>query len=154
VLIAKRAGVPLVILDALGKGEERGSFLMDHVPRVPVREANGDWDTSQVRIGLNILVDECLKRALWRRQEKLASGRNVGVSWWAPHAPEPVTMVHWLKARREAGELQPADDLRVLHPDPPLGRDERAVLEDLVSLSGVTGKLDLLTPRTLAARGG
>lgn len=153
-LIAKRAGVPLVILDALGKREERGSFLMDHVPRVPVREANGDWDTAQVRVGLNILVDECLKRALWHRQEKLAEGRDVGISWWAPHAPEPVTMVQWLKVQREAGRLQTSSDLRVLHPDPPLGRDERAVLEDLVHLSGITGKLDLLTPRTLAARGG
>jgi hypothetical protein len=153
-LIAKRAGVPLVILDALGKGEERGSFLMDHVPRVPVREANGGWNTAQVLIGLNILVDECLKRALWCRQEKLAAGRDIGISWWAPHAPEPVTMVHWLKAQRDAGRVQPGSDLRVLHPDPPLGRDERAVLEDLVHLSGITGKLDLLTPRTLAARGG
>ena len=30
---------------------------------------------------------------------------------------------------RDAGRLQTASDLRVLHPDPPLGRDERAVLE-------------------------
>jgi len=36
-LIAKRAGMPIVILDAPVLGEERGSFLMDHVPRVPVR---------------------------------------------------------------------------------------------------------------------
>ena len=34
-ITAKQAGVPVVILDALDEGEDRGSFLMDDVPRVP-----------------------------------------------------------------------------------------------------------------------
>ena len=42
-LIAKRAGMPVVIMDALGRGEERGSFLMDHVPRVPLRPSAAGW---------------------------------------------------------------------------------------------------------------
>ncbi|MEY2933853.1 MAG: hypothetical protein RL033_4602 [Pseudomonadota bacterium] len=29
--------MPIVILDALGRGEPRGSFLLDHVPRIAVR---------------------------------------------------------------------------------------------------------------------
>ena len=37
-LLAKTAGMPIVVLDALEHPEERGSFLMDHVPRVPVLE--------------------------------------------------------------------------------------------------------------------
>jgi TIR domain len=40
---AKCAGVPVVILDALGRTEARGSFLMDHVPRIPIRDVNGRW---------------------------------------------------------------------------------------------------------------
>src|SRR5262249_40353985 len=31
-LIAKQTGLPVVILDAPGSGDQRGSFLMDHVP--------------------------------------------------------------------------------------------------------------------------
>ncbi|MBB6335500.1 toll/interleukin-1 receptor domain-containing protein [Schaalia hyovaginalis] len=35
VLSAKRAQVPIVCLSALENGEERGSFLLDHVPTIP-----------------------------------------------------------------------------------------------------------------------
>jgi len=155
VLTAKRAGMPLVILDALGQGEERGSFLMDHAPRVPVRGESGAWSREQVLAGLNILVDECLKRALWNRQHQLALEHGVtDVAWWAPHAPEPTTLLHWFQSHPPGGSQSAAEDLRVLHPDPPLGPDERAVLEELAAFGGLTGKLDLLTPRLLASRGG
>src|SRR5262249_19575608 len=42
-LVAKCAGMPVIMLDALGRGEERGSFLMDHVPRVHVHRDGGGW---------------------------------------------------------------------------------------------------------------
>jgi len=41
-----------------------------------------------------------------------------------------------------------------LHPDPPLGFDEKAVLEQMLSFGGLEGKLDVMTPRQLAGRGG
>lgn len=161
VLIAKREGMPIVILDALGRGEERGSFLMDHVPRVPVRvdttvEGAQHWRDADIILGLNLLVDECLKRVLWRRQAELARERtDMGVTWWAPHAPEPATLASWLLAERSAGRIpERIDRVCVLHPDPPLGADERAVLQELARLIGVTGELDIMTPRLLAARGG
>jgi hypothetical protein len=154
-LIAKRHGMPVVILDALGRGEERGSFLMDHVPRVPVRNTRDGWQESDIRRGLNLLVDDCLKRALWRRQGELAAERpDLEVAWWAPHAPEPATLVAWLEAERVAGRLARGRPLRILHPDPPLGADEIVVLEQMATLGGVDGPLDILTPRLLAARGG
>lgn len=154
-LTAKREGMPIVILEALGHGEERGSFLMDHVARVPVRRAGEQWRDEDIRRGLNLLVDECLKRALWARQQALARGRpEYDIAWWAPHAPEPATFAQWLAARRAAGIPADDKDLRVLHPDPPLGADERAVLEQMALLGGLTGRLDLMTPRMLAARGG
>ena len=71
-LTAKLAGTPVVILDALVEGEERGSFLMDHVPRVPVRREGEGWSRDDVDRALSLLVDEALKRALWRRQRELA----------------------------------------------------------------------------------
>jgi hypothetical protein len=154
-LIAKRAGMPVVILDALGRKEERGSFLMDHVPRVPVRHDADQWRDADIRLGLNLLVDECLKRALWRRQMELAQSRpELEIVWWAPHAPEPATFVHWLETEQSAGRLRNYKSLRVLHPDPPLGVDEKAVLEQMVAFGGLAGRLDVMTPRLLAARGG
>lgn len=154
-MIAKNAGMPIVILDALGQGEERGSFLMDHVPRIPVRQTDGVWRKADIRRGLNHLVDECLKRALWEIQQTLAGHRtDLNIAWWAPHAPEPVTLLHWLHDRAAGGEPALADgDLRVLHPDPPLGPDELEALKEMVALMGHYGALDVMTPRALAARG-
>jgi hypothetical protein len=153
ILIAKQTGLPVVILDALSRGDERGSFLMDHVPRVPVRRDADGWRDADIRISLNVLVDESLKRALWQRQSQLALSRpELNVAWWAPHAPEPATLVYWLKSRGPAaGPGSPAP--RVLHPDPPLGPDERLVLDAIAALDGLPA-IDIMTPRLLAARGG
>ena len=156
-LLAKREGMPVVILDALGHREERGSFLMDHVPRVPVSVADDARVRSDTLVGLNLLVDECLKRALWRKQQELGATRpDLDIAWWAPHAPEPLTLLRWLEQQRQDGRFPVGrpNDLRILHPDPPLGPDERAVLQEMAKLSGLVGKLDIMTPRLLAARGG
>ncbi|MGB6165862.1 MAG: hypothetical protein WCF33_24635 [Pseudonocardiaceae bacterium] len=155
VLAAKEEGAPVVILDALELGEERGSFLMDHVPRIPVRRSERGWSGRDVEAGLAVLVDECLKRSLWQRQRELAFGRpDLDVVWWAPHAPEPLTLLRWLVQQRDTGALAGTGPLRILHPDPPLGLPERLVLEQLARLGGVTRDLDVMTPRLLAARGG
>jgi len=58
-----------------------------------------------------------------------------------------------LKARPPAYAGAAPPTLRVLHPDPPLGPDERLVLDEIAALRGLPG-LDIMTPRLLAARGG
>ena len=129
---------------------------MDHVPRSPVRMQHGQWSRQDVYRVLNLLVDECLKRLLWIHQEELS--RNVpglDIAWWAPHAPEPLTLVHWLEENENAGVLPGQDsDIRILHPDPPLGPEEERVLQELLGLRRNGGVLDIMTPRLLAARGG
>lgn len=153
-LLAKQHGMPVIILDGIGFEEERGSFLMDHVPRTPVRFEAGEWRRSDTYRAINLLVDECLKRELWRWQQKLAAGlKNLEVSWWAPHAPEPVTLIKWLHDEKDKGTL-PISMLRILHPDPPLGPDELAVLVQMTTIGGLVAQLDIMTPRQLAARGG
>ena len=155
VLTAKLAGAPIVVVDALVDGEERGSFLMDHVPRVPVRHGGRGWSREDVDHALSLLVDEALKRALWQRQSEFAKGTLAAdVAWWAPHAPEPVTLAAWLeKNPAEMTRPQPAPML-VLHPDPPLGDPERTVLSQVLRLAGSARELDIVTPRQLAARAG
>ena len=145
--IAKCSGMPIVVVDALQQGEERGSFLTDHLPRVPAR-VPGVERAEAIGRALGILVDECLKRALWRRQQEVAG--DFEVAWWAPHAPEALTLLDWLGRHPDRG----AGRLLVLHPDPPLGRPERMVLNDLAVAAGVDDGIDILTPRGLAARGG
>ncbi len=156
ILIAKREGMPVIIMDALAESEERGSFLMDHVPRVATRAVEGRWRKSDIHRALNLLVDECLKRALWRRQEELARNElALSIAWWAPHAPEPITLFKWLADERERSRLAPdGEDLLVLHPDPPLGAEEKSVLQQMLEFGGLNRRLDVMTPRLLAARGG
>jgi hypothetical protein len=154
VLTAKRFGMPVVVLDALTDGEERGSFLMDHVPRTPCRQVDGKWSNSDVRRALGQLVDECLKRALWRWQKQLAiQDSSLNIDWWAPHAPEPATFLNWLNSLEDI-DAQRKQPIVVLHPDPPLGPDEVEVLRQVGSAAQLHEDLDFLTPRGLAARGG
>lgn len=156
ILIAKREGMPVIIMDALGDAEERGSFLMDHVPRVPARMENGGWRKADIHRAVALLVDECAKRALWRSQQELAIKESaVSVAWWAPHAPEPITLTKWLETAKAQGNLPPRDKaIVVLHPDPPLGPEERTALQEILKLAGIESPLDVMTPRILAARGG
>tara|TARA_R110002072_G_scaffold232223_1_gene389542 strand:- start:5692 stop:6945 length:1254 start_codon:yes stop_codon:yes gene_type:complete len=154
--IAKTHGMPVIMMDAIGYGEERGSFLMDHVPRIAVRKLDGRWQKRDVYRALNLLVDECLKRALWMHQKDLARERpELDVAWWAPHAPEPLTLSHWINSRIEAGVNDGDEgDLRILHPDPPLGPEERDVLINYARTTRLGRGLDIMTPRQLATRGG
>ncbi len=147
VLDAKEHDVPIVGLIALSEGEARGSFLMDHVPTIPLRP---DAPGASIALGLDRLVDEALKRALWMAQSTYIQSH--GFDWTPVHAPEPVTAVKWLLRHHTE---QPSDDhLWIIHPDPPLGPSERAVIDDLCVLAGFDARVDILTPRTFAARGG
>ena len=155
VVIAKVAGMPVVTIDAIGKGEERGSFLMDHVPRVPVRRNENEWNQADLVVSLNLLTDECLKRAVWTHQKRLAEANGeFNVAWWAPHAPEPLTLLHWIEEKSEDLASLPAEGIRILHPDPPLGPEERIALQKQAKLSVLGREVDIMTPRLLAARGG
>lgn len=152
VVTAKRHGMPVVMLDGVRRGEERGSFLMDHVPRVAGHRKAEGWGEEAIWAALNQLVDECLKRALWQAQHRIASGSlGVDIDWWAPHAPEPATFADWLtRIDRDAKREEP---IIVLHPDPPLGDDESDVLAQIGRLSGLNGPVTFLTPRGLAVHG-
>lgn len=158
--LAKQHGCPVIILDALTHGERRGSFLMDHVPRIPVRNvAEGTpptlWCANRIETAINQLVDAWLERIIWDRQEEMC--RTVPLfaeHWWAPQPPEPSTLSMWLSPDPQTPEtpvLPIKPHLKILHPDPPLAEDERRVLGKIAALAGVES-LELTTPRLLAAR--
>ena len=149
-LTAKLAGIPVVTLNAVSGAKERGSFLMDHVPIVGYRDCSDETRNESIDQALNLLVDEALRRALWKLQEEHL--RSVGFDWTPLHAPEPVTVIPWLLDGREIAVA--GRRVLVLHPDPPLGPDEQTVIEQLFAVAGLDGCVDVLTPRTYANRGG
>lgn len=145
---AKQNDMPVVALHALTNGEERGSFLMDHVPTVVCGPSGNNDDA--IETALNLLVDEAVKDALWAAQRVYL--KEDGFDWLPTHAPEPVTLTPWL--RRHRREHPDDDHVIIMHPDPPLGAREQQVLIDLCRLAGFNGDVDVLTPRTFASRGG
>ncbi|MEU0217625.1 toll/interleukin-1 receptor domain-containing protein [Streptomyces sp. NPDC006265] len=158
VLTAKRAGVPVVVLDALSAGDRRGSFLLDHVPRLCVGTPAGDATGQTIRRALNLLVDEYLNRVLWRsRRQALAAQPDLKVDWWASQPPEPATLTAWItewladshRTGRAVADIRP----RIVHPGPPLGEDEMQVLNEIASIGGIRRGLDITTVALLAARG-
>lgn len=156
VRIAKEAGVPVVELAAVTGHQERGSFLLDHVPSVQSHltpsmtdEELAEAADEAIRRAVSLLVDEALKRALWARQRTLLS--DSGFAWLPSHAPEPLTAIRHLL---DHPDVRAGDDCIVLHPDPPLLPDEEDILSKLFHLAGLGGRLDIMTPRTFAQRGG
>ena len=156
VRVAKEAGAPVVELRAVTGHQERGSFLLDHVPSV---QANLTADMTDdelaaatddaIRRAVNMLVDEALKRALWaRQQERLV---DEGFDWLPGHAPEPVTALRYLA---DNPAVLDGRSCVVLHPDPPLLPDEMETMNALFRLAGLDGTVDIVTPRTFAQRGG
>ena len=147
VLIAKNHDLPIVVLYALRSGEERGSFLMDHLPALP---CNLDDPEPDIIKALNRIVEESLKRELWLAQTVYMTEH--GFDWLPVHAPEPVTAGGWLRLHQVE---QPEDDhVWIVHPDPPLGSSERELVVELCALAGYTEQVEIFTPRTFAARGG
>ena len=154
VTVAKVAGMPVVTLDALGLGEERGSFLMDHVPRIPTRKSDSQWQHNDIARALNLLTNECLKREIWIKQQHLADrDASIAVDWWSPHAPELLTLLAWIE-HLQSSETSGGGQMTILHPDPPLGHDELKTLQTLAKSSKLDLEIDVMTPRLLAMRGG
>jgi hypothetical protein len=65
-----------------------------------------------------------------------------------------VTLAAWLDEQGEAVKGEEGTPLVVLHPDPPLGRPELTVLNQIARLAGVRRDVEIVTPRQLAARAG
>jgi hypothetical protein len=151
VVTAKRANMPVVTLYAVERGEERGSFLIDHVPSFALPRGDRDRWPEVIDTALDQLVDEALKRALWTHQ--VPHLREAGFAWLPANAPEPLTIAPELaRLLREASNDDP---VLVMHPDPPLGSAEFKLLDELAVLAGAAPRrLDVLTPRTFAGRGG
>lgn len=124
-------------------------------------------------IALNRIVDESLKRALWRKQDiprdvvtrfkalnkarkeagAAPSSNNDGFDAAPFHAPEPLMLTRFLTRHKT---VFPDDGhLWLIHPDPPLLPPEHEVMVNLCALSGYEREhIHFLTPRTFFAAGG
>ena len=137
-------------LNAVRRREERGSFLMDHVPTVRYDDGDEESRRRSIEDALNLLVDGALRRAIWGVQKDELGSR--GIEWAPLHAPEPATAIPWLL--ENTARVKEDGQILVMHPDPPLGPDERDVIDKLFEIAGANAQIDVVTPRTYASRGG
>lgn len=182
VLEAKKAEIPIVCLSALTEGEQRGSFLLDHVPTVAYPNSAGHGSRSKEKSSqgkaivsaVNRLIDESLRQALWRHQEipqhvirtqdneseisnegpvNTYSNDNHGFDVAPANAPEPLMLTRFLSEHKS--KFPNDTHLWLIHPDPPLLPPEHEVMVELCTLASYErSQVHLLTPRTFFAAGG
>lgn len=182
VLEAKKAEIPIVCLSALSEGEQRGSFLLDHVPTVAYPNSAGHSSRTTEKgsqgkaivSAINRLIDESLRQALWRHQEipqhvirtqdneseisfeeplGAYPNDNHGFGVAPANAPEPLMLTRFLSEHKS--KFPHDTHLWLIHPDPPLLPPEHEVMVELCTLASYErSQVHLLTPRTFFAAGG
>ncbi len=135
VLVAKNQGRPVVVVNAVSEGEERGFPYLGNVPtlRWDPEKPHNDRRLSQV---LALLLREVLRDAYFREYlDALGALKHSGGGYAVlPRPPELVT----LRSARKSNVL--------LYPDPPLGDEEVELLAEHQP------RTRLLTPTLLALR--
>jgi hypothetical protein len=133
VLDAKKLGVPVLVVDALDEGEPRHFPYIGNVPVVHWRADNPQLEARRV-------VSHAARETLryMHNRAKLAQHAVATGTTALATAPEAITLAHCCFA---------STNRNFVYPDPPLGRQELAVLRTLVSDAEFT------TPLTTRAQG-
>jgi|APTNR8051073442_1049403.scaffolds.fasta_scaffold03342_3 hypothetical protein len=138
VVTGKRLNVPMVTAHCIHDREHRAFPYLGNVPSVRV----GEVTSARVLDVVRRLLEEALRQLLWRcfiaqvREKAPEELRDVIDTWRTPE-------IVWLMLNQDIAEST-ASDIRILHPDPPLGRNEKSILEKFKP------KISLLTPIDLS----
>lgn len=148
---AKREGIPIVMLDALTRGEERASSLAGNARRVRVRMMEDGWSEPDVFRGVNLLVDDYLSYALWRHQStSLRRYIDESTTRMSFHPPEAETLTAELKKHTQTATAPSTTNrFSVLHAGAPVRPTEAAQLRDVASLRGLV--FESMTPQQFVA---
>ena len=127
VLAAKRAGVPMVVVDALEAGEHRAFPYLGNAPVVRMNPKCPD----QIERAVGCLLDEILKALLWRCRVK-RFGAAIRPVRFTARPPELLSLAGLPTST-------PTTESVIVYPDPPLGEEERQLF------AAVRGDVRLLT---------
>ena len=118
VVAAKRYGSPIIVVNAVRRGEDRSFPYMGNVPTVR-------WTSTCERClkaVINLALKEVLRYAYFRGHLK-EIGRLAGVrgkTIWLPHPPELINLLDVAMSRQGSNSRGPV----LIYPDPPLGDEE------------------------------
>lgn len=125
VLAAKRAGVPVVVADALEDTERRVFPYLGNVPTIRYRA----HDPQRHERVLDLLLDETLRQLHFKRRvDRLLSDARGAKPVVLGAAPELVGFALARERERRAGGATRRRTRRVVYPDPPLTAPEIEVL--------------------------
>lgn len=111
VLIAKRNDVPTVVVNCVKKRVKR---TFPYIGNCPMIQYNNDW--SEI---IQVLLKTALNQVYQNRLLKTIKSKNVHICSFIPHNPELFSFLNIKK-----------DNKKILYPEPPLGKEEQAVLSD------------------------
>ena len=118
-ILAKRHGVPMLVVDCLQNKDDRAFPYLWNVPVIRMDPNRPE----QTELVVSTLLDEVFKDFLWRQridEHRPKSPRTV----FTPRPPELTTA---------AAIDDPTDDeWTIVHPDPPLGWEERRLFTDIL----------------------
>lgn len=140
VVAGKRLNIPIVAANCIEDREERAFPYLGNVPSIRVNDPGGGRALEVVRR----LLEEVLRELVWRCMVKQYRQANENLlkgvldTW---RSPELV----WLMLSEEINKSQ-SEEIIVLYPDPPLGRNERSIMDRYKP------RISLLTPTELMAR--
>jgi hypothetical protein len=138
VLEAKRAGSPVIVLDALESLESRGFPYLGNAPSVRWR---GDLSRVAMEHVLGVVLHETLRfRHFPARVSDLLAAHGIPAT--GSVLPVPPELLTALRVRAQAAHA----GTRVVYPDPPLGTDELSLVCELAP------ELEPITPTGLLAR--
>ena len=122
-LIAKREDVPTVVVNCVKKRVKR---TFPYIGNCPMVQYNDDW-TEMILVLLKTALNQEYQKQLLNAIK--IKTKSAGIDGIIPHNPELFTFLNIKK-----------NDKIILYPEPPLGREEQAVL------TGVNDKVSFVTP--------
>lgn len=126
VIVAKRNKSPLVVVNNIQKGEKRSFPYLGNVPTIRYNEGcfKDIIDIALYQVLNNLFLEEKLKKEI-----ELYDMESVFQTYLIENAPELFTYIDIKRLEKRRNKKK----ILVVYPDPPLGREELNVLNDIDS---------------------
>ena len=138
VLIAKRNDVPTVVVNCVKKRVKR---TFPYIGNCPMIQYNNDW--SEI---IQVLLKTALNQVYQKRLLRTIKSKNVQICSFIPHNPELFSFINLEKDQSLHNDINLHKKVKILYPEPPLGKDEYKVLCDF------NNRFSFVTPTEVMAK--
>jgi hypothetical protein len=138
VLIAKRNDVPTVVVNCVKKRVKR---TFPYIGNCPMIQYNNDW--SEI---IQVLLKTALNQVYQKRLLRTIKSKNVQICSFIPHNPELFSFINLEKDQSLHNDINHHKKVKILYPEPPLGKDEYKVLCDF------NNRFSFVTPTEVMAK--